>query len=364
MPTNSKLPVHRAQHRKLEYAFSPVPSERHPRWFEVTTYQRFVGLEVALLQYGNGSRPPGIPVGQDWLESVCRSMAINGRDRKYVKPALEALFEAGLLVVRDGMARVLFTAEELAANAQKAALREPCGVLPVSYRDPTGILPVSLSDLTPQNDSTHTSQIREEEIRIEERETRAREVTPPIETSETPPAVEPTPPAEPAPPNAWSDRLEFEIRCEFEKRFELAAQAIPNQKQLTAMSYKLAYWIRQTARLRNVTETQLATTLLERFFASPAARAEGFPPAFLAANPLEYLEPKPGLVKAAARGNRRDQLLEELRKRGREIQAELQSLDAHSDDPDVLSRRFELDIELTQVRSRFDEVRRLAEQAA
>jgi len=88
-----------------------------------------------------------------------------------------------------------------------------------------------------------------------------------------------------------SGQREHGIRTDFQQRYENAVQSIPNQQQVSKMAAKVAPWIAETARLRKLTEDVVTRRLFEGFFASDTARAKGFPPAYLGANPLEYFDP-------------------------------------------------------------------------
>lgn len=205
MPTNSRLPVRGTQHRKLDYPFAAMPIERHPRWFEVSAYARFMGFELGAVARGNGSRPPRIAIGRDWREWLCRLLQLGGPDRRQAKRALDELYGAGLLVVGNGWVEIPLTPDEV---ANSGACQEPDGSLTEAYREPDG----SLMQVTPQNDSTPTctdqirgDQIRERETRAHARETPKFEIPPwvddawedPTPPAETPPAVSPTPPEPP-----------------------------------------------------------------------------------------------------------------------------------------------------------------------
>lgn len=174
--TNSKLAAAPRQ-RVSDIVGGPwaaIAQERHPRWFEgATFFQRTLGLELAHVQWGNGRRPPGIPVGDDWTESLCRTLMIPGINRRQAKPAFRALAELGLLVVEGGVARVLLTVAEVEGASTSCSPRAHLEIH-------TG----SITNVSPENDSVPISQIRSEREEITHR---AREATP-VETPYTPPA--------------------------------------------------------------------------------------------------------------------------------------------------------------------------------
>lgn len=87
-------------------------------------------------------------------------------------------------------------------------------------------------------------------------------------------------------------QTEQSIRLAFQKRYEQATQSIPSQAQLSKASSALAGWVAETCRLRKVRPETVIPKLLDGFFASSLAQSKGYPPAFLAANPLEYFEPR------------------------------------------------------------------------
>lgn len=92
-----------------------------------------------------------------------------------------------------------------------------------------------------------------------------------------------------------NSQLSGAIRIGFAKRLERSASAYPNEKTLGAATRQLVPWVEKNAPLRKLPETELVNRLLDGFFANESARAKGYPPAFLANNPLEYLDAKPQL---------------------------------------------------------------------
>lgn len=205
--TNTKATVPSAQAKKITCPFARVPLEKHPCWFDRTVYAQLLGTSLYVEAVGNGSKPPGIPVGADWRETLCRILRIDGPSRPMMKKALSELERAGLLQVRDGWVRVLYTVAEVEAGQSLAPAPE---LIPVNFVSPSQARPKPLQspfDLKPQNDSTHTSTDQIREDRSEERETRAREGYTPVERVETPIETPLPPPPVATPPsvdrNMW-----------------------------------------------------------------------------------------------------------------------------------------------------------------
>lgn len=97
-----------------------------------------------------------------------------------------------------------------------------------------------------------------------------------------------------------SEGTQHQLRIAFTKRLERENQTHPNQKALGGAVQQLVPWIEKTAPLRKLSESELLTRLLDGFFANENARTKGFPPAFLANNPSEYLDARPQLRAARA----------------------------------------------------------------
>ena len=85
------------------------------------------------------------------------------------------------------------------------------------------------------------------------------------------------------------------LRVGFERRFMAKKAASPNQKALGAAIPQLVQFVETTAELRKQSGGELVDRLLDAFFANDNAASKSFPPAFLANNPLEYLDAKPQL---------------------------------------------------------------------
>jgi hypothetical protein len=175
------------QGTRLGFSFSPVPKDRHPEWYRLPIFTRALGLELYVEQHTNDSDPPGIAVTDDWPVSLCRTLRIDGPQRPAVVRSLLLLHAKGLLVVREGVARVLL---------------RPCEVLaqrmPASCPDHVEVLPRA----NPWNDSVPITQIRREESRSEQSRS---------EESETACAREASPSPEPSP---WRLGHDFAFACQ------------------------------------------------------------------------------------------------------------------------------------------------------
>jgi len=185
MSTNSKLASAPAQLRQRPFA--KMPLEWHSKWDRVREFSRGIAHRLYALAISTGTHPPGLEIDDDehWCDAVCSRLAMHPADRNNASRSLRRLREAGLLVFQDGRLRVLATRDEVEEH-RSPKLTPLTPVCPSSEPSLTTVWPSSdhhLRSATPQNDSTHVSQIRVEEIR-EERETRAREIsdTPPAET--------------------------------------------------------------------------------------------------------------------------------------------------------------------------------------
>lgn len=149
--------------KRIDFYFAAVPRDRHPEWYRLPIFTRALGLELYVEQDSNESDPPGIAVTDDWPVSLCRTLRIDGPQRPAVVRSLLLLHAKGLLVVRDGFARVLLRSCEVLADRMPTACSGLVEVLP-----PT----------SSRNDSLPVSQIRREETRLESEIARAREATP------------------------------------------------------------------------------------------------------------------------------------------------------------------------------------------
>lgn len=176
--TNTKGTVHATQATKRA-PFVQVPKERDPRWFDVTLLARTIGLELEVAALADRTKPPGIDVGPDWRESLCRRLQINGPDRRQGKRALTELAEVGLILVGDGRVWILYTRDDVEAARSLVTTSAPA-VHQVCTSSTSTLHPLDiLSELTPQNDSTHTSLERKKEDIERETRARAREASPP-----------------------------------------------------------------------------------------------------------------------------------------------------------------------------------------
>lgn len=156
--------------------------------------------------------------------------------------------------------------------------------------------------------------------------------------------------AESAPParDHWADGMfEQSIRSGFQQRYENAVQSIPNQSQVAKMSATVAKWVAQTARLRNQPEDVIMRQLVDGFFASDSAREKGFPPSFLAANPLEYFEPR---KKSGPDAKVQQSTLAKLEDELAQLKTRKRELDKSDPEYDVRLYEFNRDINAAQER--------------
>lgn len=270
---------------KIPYrAWSPCPAddEMDPRWHKVTHYAYCLGKELLHRQWQTGNRPPVIKVGDDWEESLCRAMQINGPDRRNAKRALRSLREHGLLQVEDGVAFVLVTPEEVSGRAQ-VRLQSVSGRVPVGF--PT--------EPTIENHSLPI--YRSEEIKEDLKRERAREEHVPFQSE---PQSEPDIPFHSGPPTPYSEgSTHRQLRVGYEQRFRDAEGVFPNQRLLSkAMPDAVKFCDQKAAHLGKPVE-EVIKRLLDGFFADGRAHAEHYPPAFLATNPGQYFEPRVAAAK-------------------------------------------------------------------
>lgn len=170
------------------------------------------------------------------------------------------------------------------------------------------------------------------------------------------PDLDPEREASRAPPKIdhWVDGLlEQTIRVGFQRRYEQAVQSIPNQSQVSKMSAAVSKWVAQTARLRNLPEDAIMRQLLDGFFASDSARDKGFPPSFLAANPLEYFEPR---KKTGPDPKAQHSQLSKLEAELAQLKATRRALD--KSDPEYDVKVYEADRDINAAQERRDSARR------
>lgn len=144
------------------------------------------------------------------------------------------------------------------------------------------------------------------------------------------------------------------LSTEFTKRYEQATQSMPVASQVSKMATEVSRWIAETSRLRQLDERAVTKQLLDAFFENPKARENGFPPAFLAANPLQYFDAhKTGKggdsQKWKSRVQQSTQVLEELRDRRSKLQRSA---------PNYLSDVYDLDKKITEETDRLERRKR------
>lgn len=254
--------------KKLGFRFSAIPRDRHPEWFEVPLFTRMLGHELYAASCDDSGVSKPIPVASSWRTSLCRTLCIEPEDRPAVSQSFSAMEKRGLIKVEDDAVHIVWNPKDklFKPTPAKPELPPPCDPAEPPLMGGCRGAAGGLWSETPRNDSTHALQIREEKIR-EEKSARARE----------------------------DEELDHQIRIGFSKRLENAAKAIPNQRSLGAAVASLTPWIEKTAALRKLSEHELTERLLDGFFASESAKAKSYPPAFLAQNPLEYLDARPQL---------------------------------------------------------------------
>jgi hypothetical protein len=74
-----------------------VPRDLHPAWFEVSWSARAIGM--ALFSLIDDFETRRIDIHGDWMDSLCKRLAIGGKERRFAKPALRSLVEVRLLTV-------------------------------------------------------------------------------------------------------------------------------------------------------------------------------------------------------------------------------------------------------------------------
>lgn len=82
---------------KVGYEFCPTPRRRHAAWAGATVFE--TGLRERLFELNDGG---AITVEGDWLESLCKQAAVNGRERPPARKVMLDWQSRGLLFV-DGL---------------------------------------------------------------------------------------------------------------------------------------------------------------------------------------------------------------------------------------------------------------------
>lgn len=195
--TNSKATVYPAQVRQRPFA--KMPLEWAPRWVHIRDRSYGLAYRLYALCLGTGGHPPRLEMddGPEWALTCCRLLGVHPRDRRGATLALQDLRNKGLIIYEDGALRVLATQDEIdEARTPKPTRQRPDDDLIASRWRPDS---VPIRSANTGNHSTPVAQIREEKIRSEEREPRAREGIPLSEIPEGPPDT-PAPPSLPDPP--------------------------------------------------------------------------------------------------------------------------------------------------------------------
>jgi hypothetical protein len=177
-----------------------MPTRRALAWTQISPYARAMGTELYRVHCAESCE---IRVPADWKTALARSLELSGRDRPPFLVALEAMVEAGVLIVGQGVVYLLYTDAELAAHGggrleqltpesdpphtggTPAAQRQQNGTTPEAHRGRNGSTstpqpphidrtPTSQVAASARNDSDRISQIdREKERKIDRSRVRA-----------------------------------------------------------------------------------------------------------------------------------------------------------------------------------------------
>lgn len=136
---------------KLDYDFCPLPRKRHPAWAGVSLHMK--GLMLSLFELADGAP---ITTSGNWLDSLCKQMQIDGRDRPNVRKSLLDLQSKGVLVVSQEAVSVAFFphVQVTPVDVPSTSGRRPLDVPSTSPQPP---LDIPLESTT-RNDSGHKSQ--------------------------------------------------------------------------------------------------------------------------------------------------------------------------------------------------------------
>lgn len=154
---------------KIGHEFCPMPRKWHAGWARhKSLFAR--GLRDALFEFADGA--PMAVHGEDWLESVCMQLCIDGRDRPNVRKALKA-FQASGLIAYDGAGRVVFCflpgAQLVTTVAPPSDVGPTTVERPSNDRRTTVELPSNIPlESNPWNDSGRVSQTDRRDRQTEE----------------------------------------------------------------------------------------------------------------------------------------------------------------------------------------------------
>ncbi|RPH75613.1 hypothetical protein EHM76_01250 [bacterium] len=93
--------------------------------------------------------------------------------------------------------------------------------------------------------------------------------------------------------------IAHQLTVDFHRRYLAAESVDPNARSLGSAVQTVVGVLRQKAEQRGCEPESLIKPLLDGFFGNDTARAAHFAPAYLATNPLEYLEPRARPLKPA-----------------------------------------------------------------
>ncbi len=92
-----------------------MPTRRALAWTQISPYARAMGTELYRVHCAESCE---IRVPADWKTALARSLELGGRDRPPFLIALDAMVEAGVLIVGRGIVYLLYTDAEHAAHGR------------------------------------------------------------------------------------------------------------------------------------------------------------------------------------------------------------------------------------------------------
>ena len=170
--------------KKLVVPFIKIPHERNPALMSVSIFCRGIAMELYMFGCNfsdSGYDPSPIPIYGNWHVCLAKHLQVDPAERGNFARMLDRLAEVGVLVVEGSFVHVRYAAPKWtpsgpAPDPGPPPVRDQSEASPPKVRDQSVQGPPQVrQDLTPRNDSTHVSQIREDKKREEESERRARE---------------------------------------------------------------------------------------------------------------------------------------------------------------------------------------------
>jgi hypothetical protein len=300
----------------------PAPSSR---WDALEYDSRALGTQL-YLAYGEGE----LDLGPDWRLAVARRLAVSGRARPRLYRDLDAIIEAGLIVV-GGTTVELFYARKPSASQRPVTRQSPRREPTVNEQSSNSESTVTAPSLSGQQHPTprkHSTPTPIEEREKEERETRARAPDP-----------EPPPGMDARGQQQIRRDLRDAVRVAYERQFFVATTVSPSWSPgaNTALD-TIAQWLVTSADLRKCQPESLISPLLRGFFGNARVGEKRWPITWLANNPAEYLGGSAGVTNAPpadpetaadnARGIEIRRLLDEVPEQAERdaLDAELQAL--------------------------------------